>query len=99
LAKPTGTLIPSPAGLARVLNFYSLPTFFQLKCQTSDGGIYEIKQWLSDESFFQLINETLSPSIGTGRMFNHFSAIPVKTASRRNIKVGASSDPVAIAFS
>ncbi len=47
----------------------------------------------------QVINETMNPPIGTGRMFGPFPSIPGKQASQMNFKVGASSDPGALGFS
>lgn len=53
----------------------------------------------SNASNLQLFNETLSPSIGAGRMFGPYPAIPGKVATEMNFKVGASSDPWALGYS
>ena len=53
----------------------------------------------SDGSNLQVINESMSPPIGTGRMFGPFPAVPGKQASQMNFKVGASNDPGALGFS
>jgi len=53
----------------------------------------------ADGSTLQVINETMSPPIGTGRMFGPFQAVPGKQAKQMNFKVGASSDPGSLGFS
>jgi len=53
----------------------------------------------SDGSSLQVINETMNPPIGTGRMFGPFQAVPGKQAKQMNFKVGASSDPGSLGFS
>ena len=53
----------------------------------------------SDGSALQVINTTMSPPIGTGKMFGPFAAVPGKQASQMNFKVGASNDPGALGFS
>lgn len=53
----------------------------------------------SDGSSLKVINETMNPPIGTGRMFGPFQAVPGKQAKEMNFKVGASSDPGALGFS
>jgi hypothetical protein len=53
----------------------------------------------SDGTSLKVINETMNPPIGTGRMFGPFQAVPGKQASQMNFKVGASSDPGSLGFS
>jgi len=53
----------------------------------------------SDGTSLQVINETMKPPIGKGRMFGPFLAVPGKQASQMNFKVGASSDPGSLGFS
>ncbi len=53
----------------------------------------------TDGSSLQVINETMNPPIGTGRMFGPFQAVPGKQAKQMNFKVGASNDPGALGFS
>jgi hypothetical protein len=53
----------------------------------------------ADGSSLQVINETMNPPIGTGRMFGPFQAVPGKQAKQMNFKVGASSDPGSLGFS
>ena len=53
----------------------------------------------ADGSTLQVINETMNPPIGTGRMFGPFQAVPGKQAKQMNFKVGASSDPGSLGFS
>ena len=53
----------------------------------------------SDGSSLKVINETMNPPVGTGRMFGPFQAVPGKQAKEMNFKVGASSDPGSLGFS
>jgi hypothetical protein len=53
----------------------------------------------SDGTSLQVINENMSPPVGTGRMFGPFAAVPGKQTSQINFKVGDSSNPAAIGFS
>ncbi len=53
----------------------------------------------SDGSSLKVINETMNPPIGSGRMFGPFQAVPGKQAKEMNFKVGASSDPGSLGFS
>ncbi|MEB3333344.1 MAG: hypothetical protein VKI83_12720, partial [Synechococcaceae cyanobacterium] len=53
----------------------------------------------SDGSNLELFNVTMSPPIGTGRMFGPYPAIPGKQTSQMNFKVGSSSDAGATGFS
>ena len=53
----------------------------------------------SDGSNLQVINTSMNPPMGTGKMFGPFAAVPGKQATQMNFKVGASSDPNALGFS
>lgn len=53
----------------------------------------------SDGTSLQLFNETISPPIGTGRMYGPFPSVPGKQVSQMNFKIGASNDPEALGFS
>jgi len=53
----------------------------------------------SDGTSLQLFSETISPPIGTGRMYGPFPSVPAKQVSQMNFKIGASSDPEALGFS
>jgi hypothetical protein len=53
----------------------------------------------SDGTSLQLFNETITPPIGTGRMYGPFPNVPGKQASQMNFKIGTSADPGALGFS
>ena len=53
----------------------------------------------SDGTSLQLINETITPPIGTGKMYGPFPKVPGKQASQLNFKIGTSTDPGALGFS
>jgi hypothetical protein len=53
----------------------------------------------SDNSSLQLFSTTISPPIGSGKMFGPFPAIPGKQTSQINFKIGATDDPNAMGFS
>ncbi len=80
--------------------FTSFKFFFTANSSDS-GAKYPVEAFMkfSDGSSLQVVNETMNPPIGTGRMFGPFAAIPGKQASQMNFKVGASSDPGALGFS
>jgi hypothetical protein len=80
---------------------YSTYKFF-FTANSSDGNAtYPVEGFMkfTDGSSMQVINEQMSPPIGTGRMFGPFPAVPGKQASQMNFKVGTSSDPEATGFS
>ncbi|CAK6691169.1 hypothetical protein ICNINCKA_00957 [Synechococcus sp. CBW1107] len=80
--------------------FTSFKFFFT--ANSSDAGAkYPVEAFMkfSDGSSLQVVNETMNPPIGTGRMFGPFPAIEGKQASQMNFKVGASKDPGALGFS
>jgi hypothetical protein len=80
---------------------YSSFKFFFTANSSDANAKYPVSGFMkfSDGSNLQVINETMNPPIGTGRMFGPFPAIPGKQASQMNFKVGASSDPGALGFS
>ena len=53
----------------------------------------------SDGSSMRLFEETISPPMGTGRMYGPYPAVPGKQTSQINFKIGASKDPEATGFS
>jgi hypothetical protein len=80
---------------------YTSFKFFFTANSSDAGAKYPVEGFMkfSDGSNLKVINETMNPPIGTGRMFGPFPAIPGKQASQMNFKVGASSDPGALGFS
>jgi hypothetical protein len=80
---------------------YTSFKFFFTANSSDAGAQYPVSGFMkfSDGSNLQVINETMNPPIGTGRMFGPFPAIPGKQASQMNFKVGASNDPNALGFS
>lgn len=83
-----------------VNGFYSSYKFFFTADSSDPNATYPVEGYLkfSDGSNLQVINVSMNPPIGTGRMFGPFPAIPEKTVSQLNFKVGASSDPGALGF-
>ena len=80
---------------------YTSFKFFFTANSADPGAQYPVSGFMkfSDGSNLQVINETMNPPIGTGRMFGPFPAIPGKQASQMNFKVGNSDDPGALGFS
>ncbi len=80
---------------------YSSYKFFFTANSSDANASYPVEGFMkfNDGSNLRLFNETLSPSIGTGRMFGPYPAIPGKVATQMNFKVGASSDPGALGYS
>ncbi|MFM7085476.1 MAG: hypothetical protein ACKOXO_00535 [Cyanobium sp.] len=80
---------------------YSSYRFFFTAISSDAAARYPVQAWMkfSDGSALQVVDETMSPPIGTGRMFGPFPAIAGKQASQMNFKVGTSSDPGATGFS
>ncbi|MEI6828621.1 MAG: hypothetical protein WCK64_02060 [Synechococcaceae cyanobacterium ELA445] len=80
---------------------YTSFKFFFTANSSDTGAKYPVEGFMkfSDGSNLQVINETMNPPIGTGRMFGPFPAIPGKQANQMNFKVGASNDPGALGFS
>lgn len=79
---------------------YSSYKFFFTANSSDPNATYPVQGYLkfSDGSNLQVINETMNPPIGTGKMFGPFPAIPGKLVSQLNFKVGASSDPGSLGF-
>ena len=80
---------------------YTSFQFFFTANSSDPGARYPVEGFMkfSDGSSLQVINELMSPPIGTGRKFGPFPAIPGKQASQMNFKVGTSSDPGSTGFS
>lgn len=83
-----------------VNSYYSSYKFFFTADSSDANATYPVEGYLkfSDGSNLQVINVSMNPPMGTGKMFGPFPAIPGKTVSQLNFKVGASSDPGALGF-
>ena len=68
---------------------------------STDSTSYPIEAFLkfSDGSNLKVVDESLKPPLGTGRMFGPFSQVQGKSTSQVNFKVGANKDPKATGFS
>ncbi len=68
---------------------------------STDSGNYPIEAYLkfSDGSNLRVVNEMMQPPLGTGKMFGPFPAIPGKSVSQVNFKIGTAKDPGATGFS
>jgi hypothetical protein len=53
----------------------------------------------SDNTSLELFSETISPPIGSGKMYGPYQSVPGKQASQINFKIGATDDPNAMGFS
>jgi len=73
---------------------------FFFTADSSVSATYPIQGYLkfTDGSNLQVINESFAPQMGTGRMWGPFPAIPGKTVSQLNFKIGASADQAATGF-
>jgi hypothetical protein len=80
---------------------YTSFKFFFTANSSDPNAKYPVEGFMkfTDGSSLQVVNETMNPPVGTGRMFGPFAAVPGKEASQMNFKVGASSDPGALGFS
>ncbi|WP_094554922.1 hypothetical protein [Synechococcus sp. 1G10] len=80
---------------------YSNFKFFFTAVSSDAAAKYPVEGFMkfNDGSSLQVINELMTPPIGTGRMFGPFPAIAGKQASQMNFKVGSSSDPDSTGFS
>jgi hypothetical protein len=80
---------------------YGSYKFFFTANSSDANAQYPVEGYMkfTDGSNLQVINQTMNPPMGTGRMFGPFPAIPGKAASQMNFKVGASNDPGALGFS
>ena len=83
-----------------VTQYYSSYKFFFTADSSDPNATYPVEGYLkfSDGSNLQVINVSMNPPMGTGKMFGPFPAIPGKTVSQLNFKVGASGDPDALGF-
>ncbi len=77
---------------------YSFFKFF-FTADSSVSATYPVQGYLkfTDGSNLQVINENFAPQMGTGRQWDA-SAVPGKTVSQVNFKVGASSNMAATGF-
>jgi hypothetical protein len=66
---------------------------------SSVSATYPIQGYLkfTDGSNLQVINDSLTPGVGTGRQWD-VQAVPGKTVSQVNFKIGASADQAATGF-
>ena len=80
---------------------YNSYKFFFTANSSDPNAKYPVQAYMkfSDGSNLQVVDETMNPPIGTGRMFGPFPAVPGKQASQMNFKVGTSADPGALGFS
>jgi hypothetical protein len=72
---------------------------FFFTANSSVSATYPIQGYLkfTDGSSLQVINESYAPQMGTGRQWTA-QAIPGKTVSQVNFKIGASADQAATGF-
>jgi hypothetical protein len=72
---------------------------FFFTANSSVSATYPIQGYLkfTDGSSLQVINESYAPQVGTGRQWN-VQAVPGKTVSQLNFKIGASADQAATGF-
>ena len=83
-----------------VTQFYGSYKFF-FTADSSAQGTYPVEGYLkfTDGSNLRVINESVTPAmLGTGKSWGPFPAIPGKTVSQLNFKVGAGNDPGATGF-
>ena len=69
---------------------------------STDGSAqYPIEAYLkfADGSNLRVVDQSMQPPIGTGRMFGPFPAVAGKLVTQVNFKVGTSKDPGATGFS
>lgn len=80
---------------------YTSYKFFFTANSSDPNAQYPVEGFMkfSDGSNLQVINTSMNPPMGTGKMFGPFAAVPGKQATQMNFKVGASSDPNALGFS
>ena len=80
---------------------YSNYKFFFTASSSDPGAQYPVEGFMkfSDGTSLQVIRESMSPPVGTGRMFGPFPAVAGKQATQMNFKVGTSKDPSASGFS
>ena len=74
---------------------------FYFTADSSAQGSYPVQGYLkfTDGSNLRVINETVTPAVlGTGKSWGPFPAVPGKTVSQLNFKVGAGNDVGATGF-
>jgi hypothetical protein len=110
VVKRVGAPKVSPIGLAlgrtnwntdfavnKAYNTYKL----YFTAQSTEAARYPVQAYLkfSDGTNLQVVNELITPPIGSGAMFGPFAAVQGKTISQVNFKIGASADPGSTGFS
>ena len=72
---------------------------FFFTANSSVSATYPIQAYLkfTDGSNLQVVNESYAPQVGTGRQWD-IPAVPGKTVSQLNFKIGASADQAATGF-
>ncbi|MFN4865349.1 MAG: hypothetical protein ACK5GZ_03355 [Cyanobium sp.] len=80
---------------------YNTYKFFFTANSSDPKAQYPVEGFMkfSDNTDLQLFNVTMSPPIGTGKMFGPYQQVPGKQIGQISFKVGASNDPGALGFS
>nr|WP_050757028.1 hypothetical protein [Cyanobium sp. PCC 7001] len=80
-------------------SYSSYKLFFT--ADSTDQGSYPIEAYLkfTDGSNLRIVQETMKPALGTGKMFGPFKAVQGKRVSQVNIKVGTAKEPGSTGFS
>jgi hypothetical protein len=80
---------------------YSFYKFFFTAISSDPNATYPVEGFMkfTDGTSLQVINDRMTPPVGTGRMFGPFYAVTGKQSSQMNFKVGTSDDPGATGFS
>jgi hypothetical protein len=80
---------------------YKTYKFFFTANSSDPKAQYPVEGFMkfSDNTDLQLFNVTMSPPIGTGKMFGPYQQVPGKQIGQISFKVGASNDPGALGFS
>ena len=79
--------------------YQSYKLFFT--ADSTDQANYPVEAYLkfSDGSNLRVVDESLKPPLGTGKMFGPFQRVSGKTVSQVNFKVGTAKNPGATGFS
>ena len=74
---------------------------FFFTADSTERASYPIEGFLkfNDGTSLRVINETVSPKVGGGRQWGPFPAIPGKTVSQLNFKIGTADNVAATGFS